>query len=51
VDSLANVSGAMSNDLDATKGMYWSWQSGFINLKIEGKSASCKTRKINFNSI
>ncbi len=48
VDSLANVSGAMSNDLDATKGMYWSWQSGFINLKIEGKSASCKTRKNKF---
>lgn len=45
VDSLANVSGAMSGDLDPTKGMYWAWQSGFINMKIEGKSSSCKTRK------
>jgi len=25
--------------------MYWAWQSGFINMKIEGKSANCKTRK------
>ena len=48
VDSLASVSGAMEGDLDATKGMYWAWQSGFINLKIEGKSSSCKTRKNKF---
>jgi len=45
VDSLTSVSGAMSGDLDPTKGMYWAWQSGFINMKIEGKSSSCKTRK------
>lgn len=48
VDSLASVSGAMEGDLDATKGMYWAWQSGFINLKIEGQSPSCKTRKNKF---
>ena len=48
IDSLASVSGAMEGDLDATKGMYWSWQSGFINLKIEGKSNSCKTRNNKF---
>lgn len=48
VDSLASVSGAMEGDLDATKGMYWAWQSGFINMKIEGKSNSCKTRKNKF---
>lgn len=48
VDSLASVSGAMSGDLDPTKGMYWAWQSGFINMKIEGKSLSCKTRKNTF---
>jgi hypothetical protein len=45
IDSLASVSGAMSGDLDPTKGMNWAWQSGFINMKIEGKSSSCKTRK------
>lgn len=48
VDSLASVSGALEGDLDATKGMYWAWQSGFINLKIEGTSSSCKTRKNKF---
>lgn len=48
IDSLTNVSGAMGDDLDATKGMYWAWQSGYINLKIEGKSSSCKTRKNKF---
>ncbi len=48
VDSLASVSGAMSGDLDPTKGMYWAWQSGFINMKIEGTSSSCTTRKNKF---
>ncbi len=45
VDSTASVSGALSGDLDLQKGMYWAWQSGYINMKIEGKSSSCKTRK------
>jgi len=49
VDSLASVSGALSGDLDPAKGMYWAWQSGYINMKIEGKSASCKTRKNQFH--
>lgn len=48
VDSLTNTSGAMAGDLDPTKGMYWAWQSGYINMKIEGKSTSCKTRKNEF---
>lgn len=49
VDSLANVSGAMSGDLDPTNGMYWAWQSGYINMKIQGISKSCKTRKNAFD--
>ena len=36
LDSFTNVSGALTGDLDPTKGMYWTWQSGYINLKIEG---------------
>lgn len=48
IDSLTNTSGALSGDLDPTKGMYWAWQSGYINLKIEGQSPSCKTRKQQF---
>jgi hypothetical protein len=48
VDSTASVSGALSDDLDPTNGMYWAWQSGYINMKIEGKSNSCQTRKNQF---
>ena len=48
IDSTTSVSGALAGDLDPTKGMYWAWQSGYINMKTEGKSASCKTRKNEF---
>lgn len=47
-DSLVNVSGAMDGDLDPTKGMYWGWNGGYINFKIEGRSNSCKTRYNSF---
>lgn len=45
IDSLTNVSGALGGDLDPQKGMYWAWQSGYINMKIEGRSPQCKNRK------
>src|SRR6478735_5595137 len=48
IDSLTNVSGAKGGDLDTTKGMYWTWQSGYINFKLEGTSNVCKTRKNEF---
>jgi len=48
IDSTTNVSGALDGDLDPTKGMYWTWQSGYINLKLEGKSNLCKTRNQEF---
>ncbi len=38
IDSVLNTSGALGGDLDPTKGMYWSWQSGYINFKLEGKT-------------
>ncbi len=44
IDSLTNVSGAMGGALDPMNGMYWAWQSGYINFKIEGISKICKTR-------
>jgi hypothetical protein len=40
VDSAMSVSGAMAGDLDPVKGMYWAWNSGYINAKVEGV---CKT--------
>ena len=48
VDKKHNTSGANSGDLDPVNGMFWSWQSGYINFKIEGVSPSCNTRKNKF---
>lgn len=44
IDSVTNVNSEMSGDLDPIYGMYWTWQSGFINWKIEGNSPSISTR-------
>lgn len=45
IDSITNVSGVFGEDLDPTNGMYWTWQSGYINFKIEGYSKKCPARK------
>ncbi len=44
IDSATNVSGAMGGDLDPIKGMYWTWNSGYINFKLEGRSSLCPAR-------
>lgn len=46
IDSLANASGAMNGVLDPINGMYWAWQSGYINFKFEGNS---KNRSFQFH--
>ncbi len=43
VDSLTSVSGVFPDDLDPVNGMYWTWQSGYINFKMEGSSAKLST--------
>jgi hypothetical protein len=48
IDSLTNISGAMGGDLDPTKGMYWTWQSGYVNFKIEGTSSLCNNKRQEF---
>lgn len=40
VDSLHNCNGAQSGALDPANGMYWAWNTGYIFLKLEGKSSS-----------
>ncbi len=42
-DSLTNASGILDGDLDPIKGMYWSWNSGYINVKVEGKEQATNT--------
>lgn len=38
VDSALNVSGAQTGALDPAKGMFWTWQTGYIMAKLEGTS-------------
>jgi hypothetical protein len=38
VDSMRNVSGAQTGTLDPAKGMFWTWNSGYIMAKLEGSS-------------
>ena len=48
IDSVTNVSGNFDGDLNPSLGMYWAWNSGYINMKLEGKSNSCKSLKKDF---
>ncbi len=38
VDSLHNCSGAQTDALDPVNAMFWTWNTGYIFLKMEGKS-------------
>ncbi len=49
IDSSTNVSGIMGGDLDPVHGMYWTWHSGYINFKIEGKSSLSKNKTGSFS--
>ncbi|MCP9752696.1 MbnP family protein [Ferruginibacter sp. HRS2-29] len=40
VDSLLNCSGAQDGALDPLKDMFWTWNSGYVMFKLEGKSDS-----------
>ena len=48
VDSLNSVSEKFEGDLDPAKGMYWAWNTGYVNMKLEGKSTSCTNTKKEF---
>lgn len=38
VDSMRNVSGIQSGALDPANDMFWTWKSGYIMAKLEGRS-------------
>src|SRR6478609_61738 len=38
VDSIRNVSGIQTGSLDPLKGMFWTWNSGYIMAKLEGSA-------------
>lgn len=38
VDSARNVSGTQTGDLDPAKGMFWTWNTGYIMAKFEATS-------------
>lgn len=48
VDSLRNVSGAQSGALAVDNGMFWSWTTGYIMLKLEGSSPQSSDAGKNF---
>jgi hypothetical protein len=51
VDSIKNVSGAQTGALDPLNDMFWTWNSGYIMLKIEGNSPQSKlvNNKVEFH--
>jgi hypothetical protein len=42
VDSLRNVSGAQTGALDPLNDMFWTWNSGYVMAKLEGRSPQSK---------
>jgi hypothetical protein len=42
VDSLRNVSGAQTGALDPLNDMFWTWNSGYVMAKLEGRSSQSK---------
>ena len=48
LDSSKNVSGELENAYDPLLGMYWAWNTGYINLKIMGESSTVPTNSHEF---
>ena len=43
VDSAINTGAVMTGDLDPLHGMFWTWNSGFIYARLEGRSDSARS--------
>jgi len=48
IDSKTSAEGIGEGALDPVNGMYWTWQSGYINFKMEGVSKNIPSRKNRF---
>ena len=48
IDSKNSISEKFDGDLDPALGMYWAWNTGYINMKLEGRSSSCTNVKKEF---
>ncbi len=44
VDSILNCSGAQEGALDPLNDMFWTWNSGYVNFKLEGKLLDSTTK-------
>jgi len=42
VDSIDQTSGAQTGALDPARGMFWTWNTGYLSFKIEGTSPDSK---------
>lgn len=49
IDSTRNTSGAQTGALDPANGMFWSWNSGYIFVKMEGTSPSIPTSNFTYH--
>ena len=48
IDSTTNVAGILEGALDPINGMYWAWNSGYINFKLEGTSSQSTEKNKSF---
>jgi hypothetical protein len=49
VDSMRNISGVQTGSLDPANGMFWTWNSGYIFAKLEGRSDSSRAPAHSFS--
>ncbi|MDI9310503.1 MAG: hypothetical protein QM535_09820 [Limnohabitans sp.] len=48
IDEKTNDNGIGEGDLDPVKDMYWTWNTGYINFKLEGKSEKSPSKDKSF---
>jgi hypothetical protein len=49
VDSLANSTGQHTGDLDPSYGMYWTWSTGYVFLRLKGRYSAVSNSSYSFD--